>query len=229
MLQGRSLKRILNKRDKTMPLGIVGKKVGMTRVFTDDGASVPVTVLHVDSNCVTQLKDQATDGYRAVQVAYGSRKPSRVNKALTGHYAKASVASGEGMHEFRLENAEEVELAVGAEIKADLFAEGQKVQVTGISKGKGFAGTIKRHNFRGQDATHGNSISHRVPGSTGQCQTPGRVFKGKKMCGHMGSEQVSTKNLTVVRVDADKDLILIKGAVPGAKGGVVVVNPVGTA
>jgi large subunit ribosomal protein L3 len=175
------------------------------------------------------LKDQATDGYRAVQVAYGSRKPSRVNKALTGHYAKASVASGEGMHEFRLENAEEVELAVGAEIKADLFAEGQKVQVTGISKGKGFAGTIKRHNFRGQDATHGNSISHRVPGSTGQCQTPGRVFKGKKMCGHMGSEQVSTKNLTVVRVDADKDLILIKGAVPGAKGGVVVVNPIGTA
>jgi len=212
-----------------MPLGVVGKKVGMTRVFTEDGVSVPVTVLHVDSNCVTQLKDQETDGYRAVQVAYGSRKPSRVNKALSGHYAKASVASGEGMHEFRLENAEEVELAVGAEIKADLFAEGQKVQVTGISKGKGFAGTIKRHNFRGQDATHGNSISHRVPGSTGQCQTPGRVFKGKNMCGHMGSEQVSTKNLTVVRVDADKDLILIKGAVPGAKGGVVVVNPIGTA
>ena len=212
-----------------MPLGVVGKKVGMTRVFTDDGVSVPVTVLHVDSNRVTQLKQQEVDGYSAVQVAYGARKPSRVNKALTGHYAKASVASGEGMHEFRLSESDEVELELGAELKADIFSEGQKVQVTGISKGKGFAGTIKRHNFRGQDATHGNSISHRVPGSTGMCQTPGRVFKGKKMSGHMGNEQVSTKNLTIVRVDADKDLILIKGAVPGAKGGRVVVKPLNTA
>lgn len=212
-----------------MPIGVVGKKVGMTRVFTEDGASVPVTVLHVDSNRVTQLKQQESDGYSAVQVAYGERKPSRVNKALTGHYAKASVASGEGMYEFRLSEGDEVELELGSEIKADLFAEGQKVQVTGISKGKGFAGTIKRHNFRGQDATHGNSISHRVPGSTGMCQTPGRVFKGKKMAGHMGSEQVSTKNLTIVKVDTDRDLILIKGAVPGAKGGRVIVKPVITA
>ena len=208
-----------------MPLGVVGKKVGMTRVFTDDGVSVPVTVLHVDSNSVTQLKELDKDGYRAVQIAYGSRKPSRVNKSLTGHYAKASVASGEGMCEFRLEESEGEGLELGAELKVDQFEEGQKVQVTGISKGKGFAGTIKRHNFRGQDNSHGNSISHRVPGSTGQCQTPGRVFKGKKMCGHMGSEQVSTKNLTVVKVDTDRDLILIKGAVPGSKGGRVIVRP----
>jgi large subunit ribosomal protein L3 len=212
-----------------MPLGVVGKKVGMTRVFTEDGASVPVTVLHVDSNRVTQLKQQENDGYSAVQVAYGSRKPSRVNKAQTGHYAKASVPSGEGMYEFRLEDSEQVELELGAPISADMFEEGQKVQVTGISKGKGFAGTIKRHNFRGQDATHGNSVSHRVPGSTGMCQTPGRVFKGKKMAGHMGSEQVSAKNLTVVRVDTERDLILIKGAIPGAKGGRVIVKPIVTA
>ena len=208
-----------------MPLGVVGKKVGMTRIFTDDGVSVPVTVLHVDSNSVTQLKEQEKDGYRAVQIAYGSRKPSRVNKSLTGHYAKASVASGEGMCEFRLDESEGEGLELGAELKVDQFEEGQKVQVTGISKGKGFAGTIKRHNFRGQDNSHGNSISHRVPGSTGQCQTPGRVFKGKKMCGHMGSEQVSTKNLTVVKVDTDRDLIIIKGAVPGSKGGRVIVRP----
>ncbi|MEM7304401.1 MAG: 50S ribosomal protein L3 [Pseudomonadota bacterium] len=211
-----------------MPLGVVGKKVGMTRVFTDDGVSVPVTVLHVDNNSVTQLKEQEKDGYRAVQIAYGSRKPSRVNKSLSGHYAKASVASGEGMCEFRLDATEDTELELGAELKVDQFEEGQKVQVTGISKGKGFAGTIKRHNFRGQDNSHGNSISHRVPGSTGQCQTPGRVFKGKKMCGHMGSEQVSAKNLTVVKVDTDRDLILIKGAVPGSKGGRVIVRPTAT-
>ncbi len=208
-----------------MPLGVVGKKVGMTRVFTENGESVPVTVLHVDRNRVTQLKEQDNDGYRAVQIAYGACKPSRVSKPLAGHYAKASVESGEGMCEFRLDGAEEMDLALGAEVKADLFSEGQRVQVTGISKGKGFAGTIKRHNFRGQDATHGNSISHRVPGSTGQCQTPGRVFKGKKMSGHMGDEQVSTKNLTVVKVDSDRDLLLIKGSVPGAKGGRVIVRP----
>ena len=208
-----------------MPVGVVGKKVGMTRVFTEDGISVPVTVLHVDNNRVTQLKEQDHDGYRAVQVTYGATKPSRVSKPLTGHYAKASVASGEGLHEFRLDGAEEIDLALGSELKADIFAEGQSVQVTGISKGKGFAGTIKRHNFRGQDSTHGNSVSHRVPGSTGQCQTPGRVFKGKKMSGHMGNVQVSTKNLTVVKVDAERDLLLIKGAVPGAKGGRVIVKP----
>jgi large subunit ribosomal protein L3 len=212
-----------------MPLGVVGKKVGMTRVFTEDGTSIPVTVLHVDSNRVTQLKQQENDGYSAVQIAYGSRKPSRVNKAQTGHYAKASVSSGEGMYEFRLTDSDKVELELGAAISADMFEEGQKVQVTGISKGKGFAGTIKRHNFRGQDATHGNSVSHRVAGSTGMCQTPGRVFKGKKMAGHMGSEQVSTKNLTVVRVDTERDLILIKGAIPGAKGGRVIVKPIVTA
>ena len=208
-----------------MSLGVVGKKVGMTRVFTEAGACVPVTVLHVDNNRVTQLKQPQRDGYRAVQVTYGTRKPSRVNKALSGHYAKASVASGEGLCEFRLDETEKLELALGAELKADLFAQGQKVRVTGISKGKGFAGTIKRHNFRGQDNTHGNSISHRVPGSTGMCQTPGRVFKGKKMCGQMGNRQVSTKNLTVVNVDKNRDLILIKGAVPGAKGGRVIVRP----
>ena len=208
-----------------MPLGVVGKKVGMTRVFTEAGACVPVTILQVDNNRVTQLKQPERDGYRAVQVTYGTRKPSRVNKALSGHYAKASVASGEGLCEFRLDETEEPELALGAELKADLFAQGQKVRVTGISKGKGFAGTIKRHNFRGQDNTHGNSISHRVPGSTGMCQTPGRVFKGKKMCGQMGNRQVSTKNLTVVNVDNNRDLILIKGAVPGAKGGRVIVRP----
>ena len=208
-----------------MPLGVVGKKVGMTRVFNEDGVSIPVTVLHVDNNRVTQLKEQEHDGYRAVQVAYGAAKPSRVSKPLAGHYAKASVASGEGLLEFRLEGAEEIDLALGSELKADIFTEGQSVQVTGISKGKGFAGTIKRHNFRGQDATHGNSISHRVPGSTGQCQTPGRVFKGKKMAGQMGNVRVSTKNLTVVKVDAERDLLLIKGAVPGAKGGCVIVKP----
>ncbi len=212
-----------------MPIGVVGKKVGMTRVFNEDGVSVPVTVLHIDNNRVTQLKQQEIDGYRAIQVAYGARKPSRVNKALTGHYARANVESGEGMYEFRLTDGDEITMELGSEIKADLFSEGQKVQVTGISKGKGFAGTIKRHNFRGQDATHGNSVSHRVPGSTGMCQTPGRVFKGKKMAGQMGNEKVSTKNLTIVRVDTDRDLILIKGAVPGAKGGRVIVRPAITA
>lgn len=212
-----------------MPLGVIGKKVGMTRVFTEDGVSVPVTVLHVDSNRVTQLKEQDNDGYRAVQISYGNKKPSRVNKALSGHFAKASVESGEGLCEFRLDAAEEVELALGAQLKADIFEEGQAVQVSGISKGKGFAGTIKRHNFRGQDNSHGNSISHRVPGSTGQCQTPGRVFKGKKMSGHMGNVNVSTKNLTVVKVDAERDLLLIKGAVPGSKGGRVIVKPVARA
>lgn len=208
-----------------MPLGIVGKKVGMTRVFTEDGASVPVTVVHVANNRVAQLKDLDIDGYRAVQVAYGDRKPSRTNKAQSGHNAKAGVTDGEGLFEFRLDLDEESELALGAELKADLFEAGQSVMVTGMSKGKGFAGTIKRHNFAGQDATHGNSISHRVAGSTGQCQTPGRVFKGKKMAGHMGAEQVSTRNLTIVRVDADRDLLLVKGAIPGARGGRVVVRP----
>lgn len=212
-----------------MPIGVVGKKVGMTRVFNEDGVSVPVTVLHIDNNRVTQLKQQEIDGYAAIQVAYGARKPSRVNKALTGHYARANVESGEGMYEFRLTDGDEIAMELGSEIKADIFSEGQKVQVTGISKGKGFAGTIKRHNFRGQDATHGNSVSHRVPGSTGMCQTPGRVFKGKKMAGQMGNEKVSTKNLTIVKVDTDRDLILIKGAVPGAKGGRVIVKPAITA
>jgi large subunit ribosomal protein L3 len=208
-----------------MPLGIVGKKIGMTRVFTEDGASVPVTVVHVENNRVAQLKDQDTDGYRAVQIAYGERKPSRTNKAQSGHNAKAGVTDSDGLFEFRLDSAEETELALGSELKADIFEVGQSVMVTGVSKGKGFAGTIKRHNFAGQDATHGNSRSHRVAGSTGQCQTPGRVFKGKKMAGHMGAEQVSTRNLTIVRVDADRDLLLVKGAIPGARGGRVVVRP----
>ena len=209
-----------------MPLGVVGKKSGddprvyrSGRFCAGDGTCMLIVIVSLSSNSTTVM------AIRRFQVTYGERKPSRVNKALSGHYAKASVAAGEGLCEFRLSATETLELAPGAELKADLFASGQKVQVTGISKGKGFAGTIKRHNFRGQDNSHGNSISHRVPGSTGMCQTPGRVFKGKKMSGQMGNQQVSTKNLTVVSVDKDRDLLLIKGAVPGAKGGRVIVRP----
>jgi large subunit ribosomal protein L3 len=208
-----------------MAIGLVGRKCGMTRVFTEDGISVPVTVIEALPNRVAQVKTEETDGYRAVQVTMGSRKPSRVRKAQAGHYARAGVDAGEGLWEFRLGTDEGGELAPGAEIRADAFSDGQIVDVSGVSIGKGFAGTVKRHNFSMQDATHGNSVSHRVPGSIGQNQTPGRVFKGKRMAGHMGAATVTAQNLTVVRVDLERNLLLVKGAVPGARGGHVIVRP----
>jgi large subunit ribosomal protein L3 len=208
-----------------MTIGVVGRKVGMTRVFTDEGASLPVTVIEIEPNRVAQLKTLEADGYRAVQVTTGSRKASRVTKPAAGHFAKSGVEAGRGLWEFHLNDGEGEELAVAGEIKVDIFEAGQKVDVSGISIGKGFAGGVKRHNFRMQDATHGNSLSHRAPGSIGQCQTPGRVFKGKRMAGHMGAVKRTMQNLEVVRVDADRNLLLVKGAVPGAKGGNVVVRP----
>lgn len=208
-----------------MTIGIVGRKVGMTRVFTDEGSALPVTVIEVEPNRITQLKTLETDGYRAVQVTTGVRKANRVTKPLAGHFAKASVEAGRGLWEFRLDDGEGEDFAAGGEIKVDIFSAGQKVDVSGTSIGKGFAGTVKRHNFRTQDATHGNSLSHRAPGSIGQNQTPGRVFPGKKMSGHMGNKKRTTQNLEVVRVDAERNLLLVKGAVPGAKGGSVIVRP----
>ena len=207
-----------------MAIGLVGRKSGMTRVFTEDGASVPVTVVEVSPNRVTQIKEQDTDGYRAIQVTAGNRKTSKVSKSQAGHFAKAGVEAGLGLWEFRLEDADEAP-EVGAELTVERFEPGQKVDVAGKSKGTGFQGGVKRWNCRMQDATHGNSLSHRAPGSIGQCQTPGRVFKGKKMAGHMGSESVTTQGLEIVRVDAERNLLLIKGAVPGAPGGDVVVRP----
>lgn len=208
-----------------MTIGLVGKKKGMTRVFAEDGTSIPVTVVEVSPNRVTQVRTGDSDGYAAIQVTTGSRRTSLVNRPLAGHFAKAGVEAGEGLWEFRLEDGEGADLQVGAEIAVGHFQPGQRVDVTGTSKGKGFAGVIKRHNFRMQDATHGNSLSHRAPGSIGQCQTPGRVFKGKKMAGRMGGERVTTQNLEVVRVDAERNLLLIRGAVPGAPGGHVLVRP----
>ena len=204
-------------------IGLIGRKVGMTRVFTEDGVSIPVTVVEVEANRVSQVKTLETDGYAAIQVTAGSKKANRVNKAEAGHFAKAGVEAGRGLWEFRLENGEE--FAVGAELTVELFNETKKVDVTGTSKGKGLQGAVKRWNFRTQDMTHGNSLSHRAPGSIGQCQTPGRVFKGKKMAGHMGAERVTTQNLEIVRVDAERNLLLIKGAVPGSTGGNVIVKP----
>jgi large subunit ribosomal protein L3 len=206
-----------------MSLGLVGRKVGMTRVFSDDGVSTPVTVIEVEPNRVSQLKTVDTDGYTAVQVVTGTRRASRVNKPMAGHYRKAGVEPGRTAMEFRVDSVEGIEL--GSEMKVDMFEQGQIVDVTGTSKGKGFAGAVKRHNFRTQDATHGNSLSHRAPGSIGQNQTPGRVFKGKKMSGHMGAERKTTQNLQIVRVDAERNLLLIKGSVPGAKTGDVIVRP----
>jgi large subunit ribosomal protein L3 len=206
-----------------MTIGLVGRKSGMTRVFTDDGVSIPVTVIEVDPNRVTCVKTEDNDGYSAIQVTTGSRKASRVAKSEAGHFAKAGVEAGRGLWEFRI-NGEEVP-EVGAELTVSTFEVGQKVDVTGQSKGKGFQGGIKRWNFQMQDATHGNSISHRSNGSIGQCQTPGRVFKGKKMSGHMGAERVTIQTLEVVRVDTERNLLLIKGAVPGAPGGDVIVRP----
>ena len=208
-----------------MAISVVGRKCGMTRVFTEEGISVPVTVIEVTPNRVTQIKNTESDGYRAVQVTTGTRRASRVTKPMAGHFAKASVEAGRGLWEFRLGEDEGEELQIGAEIKADVFAVGQKVDVSGTSIGKGFAGTVKRHNFSTQDATHGNSLSHRAPGSIGQNQTPGRVFKGKRMAGHMGNVKRSAQNLEVVGVDAERNMILVKGAIPGAPGGDVIVKP----
>ncbi len=206
-------------------IGLVGRKVGMTRIFTEDGVSIPVTVIECEPNRVTQVKTNEVDGYEALQVTTGSKKANRVNKPAAGHFAKAGVEAGRGLWEFRLNGEEGQGIEVGGEVKVDIFAETKLVDVTGTSKGKGFAGAVKRWNFRTQDATHGNSLSHRAPGSIGQCQTPGRVFKGKKMAGHMGAERVTVQSLEVVRVDAERNLILVKGAVPGATNGDVIVKP----
>ena len=206
-----------------MTIGLVGRKAGMTRVFTENGESVPVTVIETTPNRVTQVRTLDTDGYEAIQVTIGSKKASRVNKAMAGHFAKAGTEAGTGLWEFRAEGGDLPE--VGSELNVSIFEEGQIVDVRGTSKGKGFQGGIKRHNFTMQDATHGNSISHRANGSIGQCQTPGRVFKGKKMSGHMGAVQVCVPSLEVVRVDSERNLILVKGAIPGAKGGDVVITP----
>jgi large subunit ribosomal protein L3 len=208
-----------------MAIGLIGRKAGMTRIFTEDGESVPVTVVEVDPNRVTQVRSAEVDGYRAFQVTAGKRRASRVNKAMAGHFAKAGTEAGTGIWEFRLADGEGDDIQMGGQIGVDIFEPGQKVDVAGTTIGKGFAGGVKRHNFRTQDATHGNSLSHRAPGSIGQCQTPGRVFKGKRMAGHMGNVRRTIQNLEVVRVDAARNLLLIKGAVPGARGGDVIVTP----
>jgi large subunit ribosomal protein L3 len=208
-----------------MAIGLVGRKCGMTRVFTDAGETVPVTVIEVLPNRITQVKSTDKDGYRAVQVTFGTRRPQLVSKAVAGHYAKANVAPGRALVEFRLTETEGADLKAGSEIKADLFKPGAAVDVTGTTIGKGFAGTIKRHHFAGGMASHGNSLSHRAPGSIGQRQTPGRVFLGKRMSGHLGVVRRTTENLRVVEVDTERNLLLIRGAVPGAEGGQVIVRP----
>ena len=208
-----------------MSLGLVGRKVGMTRIFADDGVSIPVTVLDVSNNRVTQIKTPETDGYAAVQVTFGERRASRVTKPEAGHLAKAGVEAGHVLKEFRVEAADLANLKAGDQIAVTLFSEGQKVDVTGTSIGKGFQGGIKRHNFSSQRASHGNSVSHNAPGSIGMAQDPGRVFPGKRMSGHMGDVQSTTQNLVVVRVDAERQLLLVRGAVPGAKGSDVIVRP----
>ncbi|MBT5442089.1 MAG: 50S ribosomal protein L3 [Gammaproteobacteria bacterium] len=205
-----------------MTIGIVGIKRGMTRIFTEDGVSIPVPVIEATPNRITQVKSVDTDGYTAIQVTAGTVKASRVKKPAAGQFAKASVEAGRSLWEFRTDDAA---LSVGDSLTVEAFTEGQKVDVCGKSKGKGFAGVIKRYNFQMQDATHGNSVSHRAPGSIGQCQTPGRVYKGKKMAGHMGAARVTTQTLEVVKIDQENNLLLIKGAVPGAKGGDVIVTP----
>ncbi|MCI1710401.1 MAG: 50S ribosomal protein L3 [Chiayiivirga sp.] len=208
-----------------MTIGIVGRKCGMSRIFTENGESVPVTLIEATPNRIVQVKTVENDGYNAVQVAAGSKRAALVNKPLAGHYAKAKVEAGRGLWEFRVEAAEASKYSVGGEITADVFAVGQKVDVQGVTKGKGFQGTIKRHNFTMGDATHGNSLSHRAPGSIGQRQTPGRVFPGKKMSGHMGDVQQTMQNLVVMKVDAERGLLAIRGSVPGAPGGDVIVRP----
>ncbi len=208
-----------------MSIGVIGRKCGMTRVFSEDGVSVPVTVIEIEPNRITQVKTAEADGYRSVQVTTGIRRAARVTKALAGHYAKAGTGAGRLSGEFRLGDGEGADLKAGAEIKVDIFKPGQKVSVTGTSIGKGFQGTIKRHHFTMGDATHGNSLSHRAPGSIGQRQTPGRVFPGKKMAGHLGNKRRTALYLEVVKVDVEKNLLLVKGAVPGSEGGNVIVRP----
>jgi large subunit ribosomal protein L3 len=206
-----------------MTIGLVGRKAGMTRIFSEDGVSTPVTVIEVEPNRVSQLKTVDVDGYNAVQVTVGSKKASRVTKPQAGHFAKAESAAGHKVCEFTVDSAPELEL--GSEINVSIFEAGQQIDVSGVTKGKGFAGVVKRYGFRGGDATHGNSLSHRAPGSIGQCQTPGRVFKGKKMAGHMGDVNRTLQNLSVVRVDSERNLLLVKGSVPGSKGSDVVIRP----
>jgi large subunit ribosomal protein L3 len=208
-----------------MTIGLVGRKCGMTRVFTDAGESIPVTVVEVLANRVTQVKDEAADGYRAIQVTYGKKRPQLLGKALTGHYAKAKVEPGKSLVEFRLQAGEGADVQPGTEFTAEIFKAGQVVDVTGTTIGKGFAGTMKRHNFAGGPASHGHSVTHRAPGSIGQRQTPGRVFPGKRMSGHMGVMRRTTENLRVIEIDAARNLLLISGAVPGAEGGEVIVRP----
>ncbi len=208
-----------------MAIGLIGRKAGMTRIFTNDGLSVPVTVIEVETNRVTQVKRQETDGYSAVQVGAGLRKTSRVTKPMAGHFAKAGVEAATALIEFRLDEPPGEEFAPGVEVSINHFEVGQKVDVRGVSKGRGFSGAIRRHHFSGQDATHGNSLSHRAPGSIGQCQTPGRVFKGKRMAGQMGNVNRCQQNLEVVRVDLERQLLLIKGSVPGPSGGQLIVLP----
>jgi large subunit ribosomal protein L3 len=214
-----------NKKGNIMSLGLLGQKLGMTRIFAEDGASVPVTVLSVAANRVVQVKTKATDGYDSIQITFGTKKASRVNKPHKGHFAKAGVEAGILVQEFTLAAEEIKQFQPGAELTAAVFAPGQMVDVTGTSKGKGFAGAIKRHNFSSNRASHGNSVSHNAPGSIGQRQDPGRVFPGKRMAGHLGNVKVTTQNLEVVRVDVERGLLLIKGAIPGSKGGNVIVRP----
>ena len=207
-----------------MPIGLIGRKCGMTRLFTESGISIPITVLEMIPNRIVQLKTLISVGYRALQITRGTKKNASINKAIAGHYAKSGVEAGESLCEIRLENEELANAKVGDELKVDLFKEGQKVNVRGLTRGKGFAGTVKRHNFQTQDATHGNSLSHRAPGSIGQCQMPGRVWKGKRMSGHMGDVYRTAQNQEIVKIDMDRHLLLIKGAIPGAPDGVVVVT-----
>ncbi len=213
----------MKKPNKRPLVGLIGKKCGMTRIFTEEGVSLPVTVLEVDPNHISQIKNIEKDGYNAIQVTYGSKKSSRVNKPTAGHFAKAGIKTGCSLREFYTEANHQY--TVGDQLTVDLFSVGQKVDVSGISKGKGFQGTVKRWNFRTQDATHGNSLAHRAPGSTGMCQTPGRVFKGKKMAGQMGNQRVTVQSLEIVRVDAERNLLLVKGAVPGATGTELIIKP----
>ena len=208
-----------------MAIGLIGRKVGMTRIFTEDGVSIPVTVIEATPNRVTAVKTAETNGYSALQVTAGTVKANRLSKPDAGHFAKVGVEAGRGLWEFRLADNEGADITVGSEITVEIFAETKKVDVAGTSKGKGFAGAVKRWNFRTQDATHGNSLSHRAPGSIGQNQSPGKVFKGKKMAGHLGAERVTVQSLEVVRVDAERNILLVKGAVPGAIGGDVIVKP----
>jgi large subunit ribosomal protein L3 len=208
-----------------MALGIVGRKCGMTRLFTEDGSSIPVTVVHVEPNFICQLKTTKTDGYSAIQVTTGKKKRSTVNQAEAGHFAKAKAEPGRGLWEFRLDDSKVADFEIGQSVDASMFEVGQKVDITGISKGKGFAGVIKRHNFAMQDATHGNSLSHRAHGSTGQNQTPGRVFKNKKMAGHLGDVQTTVQTLEIMRVDVDKDIVLVRGSIPGSQNSDVVITP----